>query len=165
MCRQHEPEAKRARLFQQGKEQFFARRVRRRRQIAEDLVHVEDGPKTGRTLLCAHPADDFGEQHCYEEHALVVAEVGNRQHRDAWLAVRGVEQALCAERLAFHPRGEAWRGEQIVEFHCQPESILRRVKRFKIHHAHPGHWRVLDGANEPGDVEIPACAPASIEDL
>ena len=55
----------------------------------------------------------------------------------ARLARRRVEQALDVERLAFHPRAEPGRGEQVVERHRELEAILRREERLEVEHADP----------------------------
>ena len=84
------------------------RRVRDRREVAEDLVHVDDGAQARRcrsarrihATIWLSSSDD-------EEHPLGVAEVGDREDRDARLAFRRVEQRRRIERLAFEPLLEA----------------------------------------------------------
>ena len=53
----------------------------RERQEAVDLVHVEQCLEARRTALAAHPGDVLVQQQGDEEHALVVAEMGDREDR------------------------------------------------------------------------------------
>ena len=163
--RQDETQAVSTCLLEQSEEQFLAGRIRGGRQIAKHLVHVEDCAQARRALLRAHPADDLRQQHRNEEHALVVAEVRNRQDRHARLARVGVEQALRVERLALHPRGEAGRGQQVVNLHREAEAILLRIEGLEIHHADAGDRRALNSRDQRGEIEVAAGAPFVIEDL
>ena len=53
--RQHDADAERARLLEQRQQRRLRRRIRDRREVAEDLVHVEDRAQAGRARLAAHP--------------------------------------------------------------------------------------------------------------
>ena len=69
----------------------------------------------------AHPGQHLAEQDRDEEHPLGVGEVGDGEDRQPRLALGRVEQAADVERLAFHPGGEAGRGQQVVQPHRQVE--------------------------------------------
>ena len=85
---------------------------------------------------CApHPGDHFAQQDRDEEHPLGVGQMGDREDRQPRLALRRVEQPLNVERLAFHPGGEAGRGEQVVELHRQLEALLGRKEALQVDHA------------------------------
>ena len=93
--REHEPETVGSRLFQQCQEQRLRWRVRNRRHEAENLVHVEDGAQARACPAAARiQAMRFVQQHCDEEHALVVVEMRDRHDRDARLAFGRIEQVL-----------------------------------------------------------------------
>ena len=67
----------------------FRRRIRHRRQEAEDLVEVDQRAQARGAALAAHPADDLVEQQRDEEHPLLVVEMRDRDHADARTAVLG----------------------------------------------------------------------------
>ena len=152
-------EAEGAPLLQQRQQRRLRRRVRHGRQVAEDLVHVEERAQAGGAPLRPHPSHHLVQQQRDEEHPLGVGQVRDRQDRDARLAVGRVEQALHVERLAGGPGLEAGRGEQVVHRHGQLEAILRRVERLEVEHAHAGDRRGLDALDEVGQAEVFAVLP------
>ena len=162
--RQHHADTERARLLQQREHRRFRRRVRYGRQVAGDLVHVDDRAQARRACLLAHPAEDLIQQQRDEEHPLGVAEMRDGHHRDTRLSGRGVEQALDVERLALHPRAEPRRGQQVVERHRELEPLGRREERLEIHDADLLHGRCLDQLNQRGDVEVTSLPPRGIHD-
>ena len=54
--REHDAYAEGARLFEQREQRLLRWRIRDRREVAEDLVHVEDGAQAGGAGLRARPA-------------------------------------------------------------------------------------------------------------
>jgi hypothetical protein len=90
--------------------------------------------------------------------------VGDRDDRDARPAIAGMQQALQIERLTLEPGTEAGRGEQVVDGHRQAEAILGRVESLEVEHAHLLEGRLLDRADQAGEVERAALAPGSVED-
>ena len=97
---QHHAHAERPGLLEQRQQRRLRRRVRHRREVAEDLVHVDDGPQAAGAGLRPHPAQHLVQQQRHEEHALRVVQMGDREDRDARLALRREQQAADVERLA-----------------------------------------------------------------
>ena len=135
--RQHHADAERARLLEQRQQRRLRRRVRDRRKVAEDLVHVEDRAQARRAGLPAHPGHDLVEQQRHEEHALGVAEVRDREDRDARLPFRRVEQR-SPDRAARPPSiARSRRREQPVQLHRELEALLRRKERLEVERRRP----------------------------
>ncbi len=162
--RQHDAQPERARLLEQRQQRLLGGRLRGRREVAEDLVHVEQRAQAGRARLAAHPGQHGVQQQRHEEHALGVREVRDREDRDAGLAGVAAQQLAHVERHALHPELEARRGEQVVERQRQLEAILLRVERVEIEHADLGERRLLDLGDERGDVERLAVGPRGAQD-
>ncbi len=104
---QDDAHSERARLLEQGHQRGLGRRIGNRREVAEDLVHVEQCPQAGGAGLTPYPGEGLVEQHGDKEHAFGVTEVGNGEDGDAWLPLRRIEQAADIQRLALHPDREA----------------------------------------------------------
>ena len=158
------PEPERAALLEERQQRRLRRRVRDRREVPEDLVHVDHRPQARRARLAAHPRDDLVEQQRHEEHPLGVAEVRDREDRDPRLPLRRVEQAGGVERLAFEPLGEARGGQQPVEPHGQVEALLRREERLEVDDADLGERRRLDLLNQRRQIEVPPLRPGGPEE-
>ena len=159
------PRPKARPCFKQRQQRQLRRRIRHRREVAEDFVHVEQRAQAGGAGLRAHPAEHLIEQQRDEEHALRVAEVRDGKDGHARLARWRVVDALDVERLAFQPRAEAGRGEQVVDGRGEREAILRRIKRFHVHHADALDARGLNFLNQRGEVEIAAVLPGALNDV
>jgi hypothetical protein len=69
-----------------------------------------------------------------------------------------VQEGVDVERLSFHPRLHARRGEQVVELEGEFEALLCGEEGLQVEGADAGERRLLDFADEAGDVEI---APGS----
>ena len=162
---EHAAQPVRARLLKQREHGGLRRRVRARREVAEDLVHVEQRPQAARARLRAHPGEHLVQQDGYEEHALGLGQVRDGQDRDARLALGCVEHPLDVKGLPFHPRREAGRRDQVVERHGQAEAVLRRVERLQVEHADLVERRLLDFADDGGDVQVAAFAPGPVEEV
>ncbi len=162
---EHQAEAVGARLLEQGQQQTLGRRVRGRRHVAEDLVHVEDRAQAGRARLSAHPGDEVVQQHGHKEHAFVVVEVRDRHHGDPRPPFPGIEKIRRAERLALHPGRETGRGQQVVEPHRQGETVLRREEGVEIHDADLRDRRRLYFRDQRRDVQIAPGLPGVIKNL
>ena len=162
--REQDAEADRPPLLQQREERLLRGRVRDRREVSEDLVHVEDGAQARGPALPAHPAHRLVEQQRDEEHPLGVAEVRDRADRDARLAVRGIEQRLQVERLAFQPGLEPRRGQHAVQPHRHVEAVLRREVRLEIDDANLVEGRGLHAANQRGQIHVDPALPGMAEE-
>ena len=162
--RQHDAESERAGLLEQGQHRRLRRRVGRGREIAEDLVHVEQRAQRRGARLPARPREHFVQQHRHEEHPFGVAQVRDGQNGNARLAFRRVEQPLHVQRLAFGPRGKSRRRGQVVQAHRQREAVLGREERFQRQDADALHARFLYRLDERQQVEIPPGAPFAIDD-
>ncbi len=162
--RQHHAESVGAGLLEQCQHRQLRGRIRRGREVAEDLVHVEERAQAAGAGLLAHPGDHLVQQHRHEEHALLVGEVCDGEDRDPRLPLRCVEQAAHVERLALAPGGEGRRGQQIVEDHRQLEAVLRREERLEVQHAELLEGGALDRADQRGEIEVAPLAPGAIEE-
>ena len=156
---EHHPEAERPPLLEQREQRRLRRRVGDRRKVAEDFVHVEDGAQAGRPALAAHPSNHLVHQQRHEEHALGVAEMGNREHRHARPACGVVEQRLRIERIPLEPDFEAGRREHAIELHGQREALLGRKERLEIDDADLVERRRLHCADERREIEAGAALP------
>ena len=157
--RQHAAQAIRAGLLEQREHRLLRRRVGRRREEAEDFVHVQDRPQAAGAWLRAHPRDHFVEQDRDEEHPLGVGEVGDRDDREPRLVLRRVQQPLHVERFAVEPTGERRRREQVVQPHAELEAILRGEEAVEIDDADAFERRLLDLVNQPARSRIAPFAP------
>ena len=133
--RKQDPDTERAPLFEERQKRSLRRRIRDRREVADDLVHVDDGAQARRAGLGTHPGDDLVEQQRHEEHPLRVTQMRNRENRDARLALGRVEQRGGVERLTLEPLIEPGGREQAVQPHRQLESLLRGEERLEIDNA------------------------------
>ncbi len=92
--RQHDAQAVGARLLEQGEHRQLRRRVGGRGEVAEDLVHVEDGAQARGPRLRPGPGQHLVEEDRDEEHPLGVGEMSDRDDRQprlaraAWRAAR-----------------------------------------------------------------------------
>ena len=161
--RQHDPQAEGPRLLEQREHRHLRRRIGRGGEVAEDLVHVEDGPQARRARLGPDPGQHLVQEDRDEEHPLVVREVRDRQDREPRLALARIEQAADVERLALHPAGEPGRGEQVVQLHRQGEPLLGREEGLQVDHADLLERRRLHGVDQARHVEVVAGAPGVIE--
>ena len=82
----HHTHASCSSLLQQRKQRQLRRRIRGRREVAEDLVHVDECPQTCGARLPAHPARNGVQQQRHEEHALGVVQMRDREDGHARLA-------------------------------------------------------------------------------
>ena len=162
---QHDPQAKRPRLLEQGQHRRLRRRVPRGWEVAEDLVHVEHGAQARRPRLGPDPGQNLVQQDRDEEHPLAVREVGDRQDRHARLPFAGVQEAADIERLALHPGGEAGRGDEVVQLECQGEPLLGREEGLQVDHADLVEWRRLHGVDHAGEVKVAAGAPGLVQEI
>ena len=89
----------------------------------------------------------------------------DRQDRNPRLAFRGPEQARDVEGLSFHPGREARRGQEVVQGHGQLETLLRREEGVDVQHTELLERRILDGADQLGQVEVAAFVPGVLDDV
>ena len=162
---QHLAHAKGARLLEHAQHQGLGRRVGDRRQVAKDLVEVEDGAQHRGARLRAHPGFDGGIEQCNEEHALGIGEV--RQVKDAVTRppVWPIQQAGDIQRLAFDPGLEGRGGQDVVKQHGQLETILLWEKGVDVKNAQLGKGRGLGLHDQLAQVQVFAFAPGVLEDV
>ena len=160
---EYEAEAVGARLFEQRQEQLLRWRVRDRRHIAEDLVHVEDCTQAGGAGLRAHPRNEFIQQHRHEKHALCIVEMRDCHDRNTRPAFVRVQQAFRAQWRALQPCLETGGGQQVVQRHRELEAVIRREERIDVHDADLRDRRVLDFTNQAGNIEAAPPSPCVIE--
>ena len=89
----------------------------------------------------------------------------DRQDRDARLALGRPQQALDVEGLAFEPRGEAGRCEQVVQRHRQAEAVLGGVEGLEVHDTDALDARVLDFLDQAAEIEADPRPPTAVQDL
>ena len=128
--REDDADAERARLLEEREERLFRRRLGRGRKEAEDLVDVDERAERRTAGERAHPGLHAREQRRDDEEALGVAEVRDRNDREARLAVfRGSEHPPDVEILALPERGRGGRREEAVQRQHERLPVLRRIER------------------------------------
>ena len=165
--REDHAHAERPRLLQQRQQRQLRRRVRDRREVAEDLVHVDDRAQAGgaRTALRIQPSISFSSSETKNIRS-ASREVGDREDREPRLALRRVEQRADVERLALEPGVESGRGQEVVE----PRSPARTrsfAGKNESRSSTPtlATGGVLDLLDERRQVEVPPVAPRGLEEL
>ncbi|MCA1651547.1 MAG: hypothetical protein LC753_15160 [Acidobacteria bacterium] len=151
-------------LFQEGEQRRLRRRVRDRRKVTRDFVHVNDRAQARGAGLRAHPPDDLIQQQGDEEHTLRVAEVRDRTNGDPWPAVSGVQKAGGFERCAVHPLLEARRRDQSVQFHRERKALAFGEERLEVHDADLRKRRGLDLLDEGTEIDVASVAPRRREE-
>ena len=154
--REHDAEAEGARLLHERQHRQLRGRHRRRREVAEDLVHVEERAQRRGAGLAAHPGDQLVGDQRHDEHALRVGEVRDRDDGDARLALGREQQSLDVERLALEPHAEAGRGEQVVHRHRELEAVLGRDRRSRRRTRRPCR-RAASGSRRSGPRDRARC--------
>ena len=144
--RQHDAEAVRARLLEQRQHRRLRRRVRGRREVAEDLVHVEQ-----RAQASTCPAARASRRSARSSSSVTKnmrsasREVRDREDREARLAVRRVEQRRA--RRAARPRVQAAKpgdASRLLSAQRERRALLRREERLEVEHADALERRLLD---------------------
>ena len=113
--REHEAEAERATLLEDGQDRLLRRRCGGRRHVAGDLVHVRERAQVRRSRLAAHPRHELAEDERRHEHALLVREVRQVDDRGAGLTLRREQERLRVERRALVPGREGGRRDQRIQ--------------------------------------------------
>ena len=162
---EHDADAERSGLLHQRHDRLLRRRRGGGRQVAGDLVHVQQGAQVGRAALTAHPGDQLGQHQRRDELALLVAELRGRDDRGAGLAVGRAQHRPDVQRRAAHPRAERRRGEQAVEPHGERGAVLLREELVEVEHAELAQRRGLDQADQRGQVEAGAAAPGVVDQV
>ena len=75
-------------LLQQCQQWLLRRRICDRREEAEYLIHIQDGSQTRGPRLRSNPADNLIQEERHKEHALLFAQMRNRDDRHTRLAGR-----------------------------------------------------------------------------
>jgi len=158
-------QAEGAGLLEQADQRLLARRVHDRREVAVDLVDVEQRPQAGRAALVADPGQQRFQNQRHDEHALGVVEVRGIEDGDARLAFRRIEQALDVHRHAFQPGAEGRRGHNVVEGHRQGEAVFLGEVLLHRQHAQLLEGRLLNLRDQRFQGEVLAGAPVVLEDV
>ena len=163
---EHDAHALRARLLEQGEQRPLGGRVGGvRREVAEDLVHVDEGAQLGGAALAAHPGLHLVEQERGHEEPLLVGEVRGRDDREARAPVGGAQHPRDVERLAPAPGLERRRGEQVVEGHHEALPVPARERGLQGQGADLVEGRIGDRADEALEVEALAGAPRLLDQV
>jgi hypothetical protein len=152
-----------ARLFEKREQRFLGGGLRDRRDVAEDLIHVDERAEARRPGARSHPSENLIEEKRHEEHPLGVGEVRDVKDRHAGFSFARIKNAVDIEGIAREPRFEARRGEKIVESGGELETVLRRVERLDLENPDAGHGRRLHGVDERGEVEVSPVLPRVLE--
>ena len=129
-------DAERAGLLEERQERRLRRRVRDRREVAEDLVHVEDRAQArGARLARASTPTTWLSSSATKNIRSASPRCAIEKTATRGLPSRRVEQRRGVERLAFEPLLEPWRREQAVQLHRELEALLRREERLEIDNA------------------------------
>ena len=163
--RQHDPQPEGARLLEQGEQRLLGGRVADRREVAEDLVHVEQRAQAGGPRLGPHPGEDLVQQLGDEEHALGIPEVADAEDGGPGPALRGEQQPADVERLALQPGLEPRGGQDGVEAHGELEPLLGREEGVEVHDPHAGERRFLDRPDQAREVEALAAGPGGVKNV
>ena len=148
LCGEQHAQTKGARLLQEDHHRLLRGRHGGGRQVAVDLVHVKEGAERGGALLRTHPAEQLVQQERHEEHAFAIAQMRDVEDGHARLAGLGVIHALYVQRLAFQPRCETGRGDEVVQLHRQRGAFGLGHEAVDIYHAHLADRRLLDVPDE-----------------
>jgi hypothetical protein len=120
-------DALRPRLLQKREERPLRGRVGGVwREVAEDLVHVDESAQLRRARLAAHPRLHLVEEHRRHEQPLLVRQVRGVEDRQARAAVGRPQHLRDVERLALAPGLERRSGEEVVERHHEALALLAR---------------------------------------
>src|SRR6185503_575979 len=115
--------------------------------------------------LCPSPVKYLVQQEGYEEHALRLREMRDRNDRDAGLAALRPQELPDIERDPFEPRVEARGGKQVVHPHRELFAVLRRIERLDVQCSDLRHRRLLDLTDEHFQVQVFAGAPRAREEV
>jgi hypothetical protein len=83
----------------------FGRRIGDRREVAENLIHIENSPQARGAGLAADPPQRLVQKQGHKEHALGIVQMGDGKNGDAGFARGAVEHTPDIQRLPFHPGG------------------------------------------------------------
>ena len=113
---QHDADPERPGLLEQGQQRPLGGRVGDRREVAEDLVHVEEGPEARRPGLGAGPAEHLARA-AARRRTCARRRSGGRSRRSRCAACRSGRGAwrTTSSGSPGEPRLEAGRGQQVVQ--------------------------------------------------
>ena len=150
-------------MLKERQHRRLGRRVGGRREVTEDLVHVEQRTQTGGAALAPHPGDQLVEHQRDDEHALGIVQVGDGNDADARLAVTPEQQALRVEGFALRPGREAGRGQQAVHRHGQLEPLFRGIESLEVESADLFDAGLLYRLDQASQVETGAVLPTLLD--
>jgi hypothetical protein len=162
--RDHDAEPVGARLLEEREERLLGRRIRDRREEAEELVEEDERAQARAARLRAHPGHGLVEQERDEEAPLRLGEVRERDDREPRPARVGPEERIERERLAREPRLEARRGEQLVHPEREREPLARGQERLEVHRPDARDGRPLEVRDEGREVVVPPRPPGRGEE-
>ena len=112
--RQHQPDAERSSLFEDGQDRLLGWRHRRGRDEAEHFVHVDKHAQVVATGLATHPCHDLRQQECDDELSFLVGEMMD------------VDDGSARGR---HWLETAWRRCRVVRLGSMPRRrVMRRAR-------------------------------------
>ena len=141
---QQQPQPKRPRLLQQNHHRLLRWRIRCRRQIAKNLIHVKQRPQTRRPALLPHPTQELIHQHRHKKHPLTVTQMRNAKDRNPRLPFRCEIHPLNIQRFTLQPHPKPRTRQQVIQLHRQIRPLRLRQKRIHIHHPHLPNRRLLN---------------------
>ena len=162
---QHQPDAEGPGLLEHPQQRRLGGRVGRGRQVAVNLVEIEQRAQHIAAGLGAHPGFHRGKQQRDEEHALAVAQVGQVEHAVAGLALGRPQQAGDVQGHALQPGLEGGRGQDVVQPHGQGHPLAGREEGFQVEHPQFVERWVLHLQNQFGQAQIAALGPRVAKDV
>ena len=161
---QHHAEAVGAGLFHEREDRRLARRVGGGRQVAEYLVHQEQGPQRRRAPLRSHPRDRGAGQQRDERHPLGVGEVGDRDDRHAGFPFGRPQKSAQVERFAIDPGVKSGCCGHRVEPAGEGEPVTGREEVFQVEEPDSLDGRGRHGPHERAEINFLATLPQGVED-
>ena len=162
---QHQPDAERPGLLEQGQDRLLGRRRAVRRREPGHLVEVHERPQLGGAGLATHPPHQLRQHQAHHELALLVVEVGDGHDGGPGPAVGLSEHGVDVDRRALVPRRERRRGQQPVELEGQLVPIAGGEERVELEHPELAERRCLDLADERAEVERRAGLVRGLDDV
>ena len=150
-------------MLEQRHHRALRRRIRTRRQIAENFIHVEQGTQRSRAILRAHPTQHLVHQQAHEKHPLGITKVSDRKNRNPRLARRRVQHARNVERRTFQPCRKTRRCKQVVEFQGQHLTRLLRKERLNVDDTNLVECRLLNVPHQGLERDILPSRPGLLE--
>ena len=125
-----------ARLLQQGQQRLLGRRIGHRREIAEDLIHVQQARAGWWCRTASASSQDLVQQQRDEKHPLGVAQMRDGKNRRCAACLPACSRsAPISSGSPSSQAAKSGRGKQIVELHRERETFFGGIESFEIQHA------------------------------